>query len=436
MRIQIIAPHFAPDNAPTGSVITEVTHGLAELDHSIEIITSVPWYREHRIEAGWDAKVHQCETTDWGRIRRLHPFPTDKSNIPARALAFGGFSLLAASVAATSNFDPDVVLAMSPPLTLGHAGWISAKRHKVPFVFNIQDVFPDVAVELGVLSGSRAIRFFRGMERQLYKAADAVTVLSEDLAENVGLKLAHGLRPKVRVIPNFVDTSAIEVSDPTQTDTTNGYRKEFDLVGKLVVMYAGNVGFSQSLELILGAAREFTGRSDIVFVINGDGSARAQFEASASDLSNVRFIGYQPVDRLGEVLAAGDIHLVPLKRGLARSSVPSKFFSILAAGRPVLASVDPGTELDSLIEATRCGMVVAPDDQPAFTEALRKLIDDGEFRLMCGRSGRAFVESWISPLGVAERYVDLFEELRDVNKDVNKATGLLTPNKGSNADSL
>ncbi|MEE9415783.1 MAG: glycosyltransferase family 4 protein [Acidimicrobiales bacterium] len=432
MRLQIIAPHFAPDNAPTGSVISAITYALAELGHEMEVITSIPWYREHRIAPGWEAKLHQSETTDWGYIRRLHPFPTNKANIPARAMAFGGFSALAATVASTSKFDPQGVVAMSPPITLGHAGWASARRHRVPFVFNIQDVFPDVAVELGVLKGKRSISFFEAMERHLYRVADAVTVLSQDLADNVGRKMPSADRPKVKVIPNFVDTGALPATDPALSDALNSYRQEFDLVGKIVVMYAGNVGFSQSLELVLGAARQFRARADVVFVINGDGSARSQFEADASDLPNVRFIGYQPVERLAEVLGAGDIHLVPLKRGLAHSSVPSKFFSILAAGRPVLASVDPGTELDSLIDATNCGLAVGPDDQAGFTAALARLLDDQGLRIRCGRAGRAFVESWITPAGVAERYVELFDELSAV-KD---GTPLLTPNNGSEADSL
>ena len=412
MKLQIFVPHFAPDNAPTGAVMPAIVDGFAELGHEIEIVTSLPWYRETAIEEGWGGKLARLEKTEWGQIRRLHPFPTDKANIPARALAFGGFTGLAASYGVTSSFSADVVLAMSPPITLGYAGWLSAKRRGVPFVFNIQDVFPDVAIELGVLKGKRAIRFFQAMERNLYGLADAVTVLSDDLADNVRGKLAQpfGKSTNVRIIPNFVDTDAIR---PTPAgDPENSYRHEFGLTDKTVVMYAGNVGFSQSLDLMLGAARSLQSREDVVFVVNGNGSARDGFERDAQDLSNIRFIDYQPVERLPEVLAAADVHLVPLKRGLARSSVPSKFYSILAAGRPVLASVDPGTELANLIESTGCGIAVEPDDPEAFVGALVRLLDDASLRQRSGEAGRSFVESWISPLGVAEQYSELFAELR------------------------
>ena len=408
MKLQIFVPHFAPDNAPTGAVMTAIVGGLVEIGHEVEIVTSLPWYRETKIEAGWAGKLARIEKTDWGQIRRLHPFPADKANIPARALAFGGFTGLAAAYGAASKFPADAVLAMSPPITLGYAGWCSAKRRGVPFVFNIQDVFPDVAIELGVLKGKQAIRFFQAMERNLYNLSDAVTVLSDDLADNVRAKIAPG-GSKVRIIPNFVDTEAIKATPAG--DPTNSYRQEFGLLDKTVVMYAGNVGFSQSLELMLEAARSLADRLDVMFVINGNGSGRAAFEADAADLPNITFVDYQPVERLPEVLAAADVHLVPLKRGLARSSVPSKFYSILAASRPVLASVDPGTELANLIESTDCGIAVEPENSAAFTAALAKLLDDPAMRKSAGESGRAFVESWISPLGVAEQYSALFEEL-------------------------
>lgn len=415
MKLQIYVPHFAPDNAPTGAVMTAIVGGLVEIGHEIEIVTSLPWYRETQIEQGWGGKLARIEKTEWGQIRRLHPFPTNKANVPARALAFGGFTGLATAYGTASKFPADAVLAMSPPITLGYAGWSSAKRRGVPFVFNIQDVFPDVAIELGVLKGKQVIRFFQAMERHLYGIADAVTVLSDDLAANVHAKIANPAdRQKVRIIPNFVDTDAIQ---PTSAgDPANTYRSEFGLKDKTVVMYAGNVGFSQSLELMLSAARSLLDRTDVVFVINGNGSARPAFEKDAADLPNVRFIDYQPVERLPEVLAAADVHLVPLKRGLARSSVPSKFYSILAASRPVLASVDAGTELANLIASTGCGIAVEPEDPTAFTAALRTLLDDPARRKQAGESGRSFVESWISPLGVAEQYSELFAELTSKQK--------------------
>lgn len=411
MRILVVCPHFAPDAAaPTGVVMTRIALELAERGHQLHVVTSLPWYREHAIEPGWEGKLVRHEDTDWGRITRLHPFPTDKTNIPARALGFAGFTAEALAFAAATRHRPDVVMAMSPPLTLAQAGWAAAKARRAPMVFNIQDVFPDAAVETGTLTNPKVIAAASRLERWSYQLADAVTVLSDDLRDNVVAKLAghrRGSPDKVRVIPNFVDTALI-----TPGPTDGAYRRELGLEGKTVVLYAGNVGFSQSLDLLVEAARRnLERRPDVAFLVNGGGSALIGLREAAADLPNVHFGGFQPPERLTDLLATGDIHLVPLKRGLAKASVPSKLYSILAAGRPVLASVDEGTEVARTVTAAGAGLAVPPDDPDAFCAGLDQLLDDLPAAAAMGARGRAFVEGWASPAAVAERYEELFAEL-------------------------
>ncbi|MCB1040476.1 MAG: glycosyltransferase family 4 protein [Acidimicrobiales bacterium] len=413
MNLLVLCPHFAPDVAPTGEVMTQIASELAARGNRLHIVTSLPWYQHHRLEPGWEGEVVRHEDLPWGRITRVHPFPTDKRNIPARAAAFGGFTALTGLAALVSRSKPDAVLAMSPPLTLGAAGWAVARTRRIPFVFNIQDVFPDVAIELGAITDPRVISFASWLERETYLRADAVTVLSEDLRDNVAAKIAGrrgsaGSPDKVRVIPNFIDTERIR---PAERE--NAYRREFGLEGKTVVMYAGNVGMSQSLDLVIAAATHLAHDPDVVFVVNGGGVARPGLEQAAAGLSNVRFVDMQPKERLAEVAAAADIHVVPLKAGLARSSVPSKLYTILAAGRPVVASVDPGTEVARTVEAAGAGIAVPPDDPERFTKALVQLVEAPEEARRMGLAGRRFVERWASPAAVAEQYERLFSELVD-----------------------
>ncbi|MFN2490210.1 MAG: glycosyltransferase family 4 protein [Actinomycetota bacterium] len=405
MRLVVVTPHFAPDVAPTGAVVTRIVEELALRAHRIEVITALPWYRDHRVERDFTGKLVRHEDTPWGRITRINPFPAgDKRDIVRRAAAFGGFSVLAGLLGARGTA-ADGVLAVSPPLTLGPAGWAAARSRRAPFVFNVQDVFPDVAIELGVLQHPLVIALARRLERASYERADAVTVLSEDLRDNVADKVS---RPaKVRVIPNFVDTRRI-----TPVERDNAYRREHGLEGRFVVMYAGNVGLSQSLDLLLTSAAVLRDETDVTFVINGQGAGRADLERRARGLLNVRFVDMQPAERLPELLAAADVHVVPLKRGLARSSVPSKTLSILAAGRPLVASVDRGSEVALLCERSHAGIAVPPDDPEAFTKALRRLIEGPEEARRMGAAGRAFVETWASPAAVALAYESLFEELR------------------------
>ena len=406
VRLLVLCPHFEPDTAPTGVVMTAVVDELARLGHRVDVVTSLPWYREHRVEPGWGGRLVRGDRRGDAAVTRVHPFPTPKRMIAARAAGFAGFTALAAAAAVSSRRRPDAVLAMSPPITLGLAGWAAARRFRVPLVLNLQDIFPDAAVGVGAIRSPGLIAAAKRLERFLYRRADAVTVLSDDMLANVSAKTAGPDAAVVRVIPNFVDTEAIR---PRGRDTA--YRAEHRLGARTVVMYAGNVGLSQPLELLVSAARSYRDRPDVVFVVNGGGSARPSLEASASDLSNLVFVDFQPPDRLEEVLASADVHVIVLREGLARSSVPSKLYSILAAARPVVASVDPDTEVARVIEDAGCGAAVAPGDSDAFIAAVGSLIDDPAERSAAGERGRSFVEGWMSPAGAAAAYQDLFEEL-------------------------
>ena len=404
MKLVVVCPHFAPDIAPTGTVMTRIVAELASRGHELHVITALPWYREHAIEEGWESKLWRTEKTTWGSITRLNPFPgKSKSNLLRRALGFLAFSVLVAwrglfAGGALSRIDG--VLAMSPPLTLGMTGRLITAVRGGRLVFNIQDVFPDAAVTTGAIRHPLIIAVAEWLERLSYRVSDSVVVLSDDLADNVRAKMKPTRRDRVTVVPNFVDTQAIV---PSSRMTL--YRTELGIANEIVVMYAGNVGYSQSLDMVLDVARSMP---SVTFVINGDGSARAHLESSAKGCTNVKFVGYQPLERLSEVLATGDIHLVPLRSGLARVSVPSKTYSIMAASRPVLASIDPDTEIPRLIERAGAGVCVGPDDTDALRSALTQLVESAELRTALGNGGRAWVERHASPTAVAVAYEGLF----------------------------
>jgi len=399
--VVVLCPHFEPDTAPTGTVMTRIVAELVDRGRTVHVVTSLPWYRTHAIEPGWQGRLVRTEPTAWGSITRVHPFPgADKSNLLRRAVGFLGYSVLAGfqCLRVGGWFTRcDAVIAMSPPLTLGITGWLAARLRRSPMIFNIQDVFPDAAIETGAITDRRIIRAATSLERWSYRLADAVTVLSDDLRDNVTAKLRPDDDPaKVVVIPNFVDTAAI-----TPADRLTPYRRELGLGDEPVVLYAGNVGFSQSLDLVLAAARALP---DVTFLINGDGAARRSLEAAAEGLGNVRFAGYIAPDRLSELLATGDVHVVPLKRGLGRVSVPSKTYSIMAAGRPVVAAIDPGTAVPAILAQSGGGVAVPPDDPAAFVDALRGVLAAPDEAAAMGRRGRGWVEREASPAAVGRAY--------------------------------
>jgi colanic acid biosynthesis glycosyl transferase WcaI len=398
MKILAVLPHFAPDVAPTGTIATRLIEELGARGHHIDVVTSLPWYEHHAVEPEWRGKIVRHQEVPWGRITRVHPFPTgDKKNIPKRAIGFAAFCAATAGFAAVGH-GVDVTFAMTPPLPMAATGWLAALGRRAPLVLNVQDVFPDVAVELGILQGRQLIAAASALERWSYARCAAVTVLSADMRNNLAAKMRHPER--LEVIPNFVDIDAI-----TPAGRENGYRDEYGLTGKTVVM-------SQSLSLLVDAARATKDRDDVVYVVNGAGSMLDDLQAEAGGLPNIRFIPLQPYERLPEVLAAGDIHVVPLKTGLSRSSVPSKTYSILAAGRPILASVDAGSEVQRIVEAAGAGLAVPPEDPRAFIEGLTTLLADPAALVAMGEGGRSYVEKSASPHGVAQAYESVFQRVR------------------------
>ena len=410
MKILFLCPHFEPDTAPTGIIATQLVQQLTARGHEVQVVTSLPWYRKHKIEPAWRRKL----ITTQDCITRVYPFPSSKRFIFLRAFGQACFALLTLFAATTSRRKPgcgpecvpvcvpECVIAMSPPITLGFAGWFTARRWRVPFVLNLQDIFPDVAIDVDVLRNPRLITFAQRLEKFLYSKASAITVLSEEMATNIKTKSPDSL---VHVISNFADIASI-----TPQDRNTPYRATHNLADKTVVMYAGNVGYSQPLEIMLNAAKQLT-QDDLIFVINGEGSQLQSLKDAANDLPNLLFVDYQPPEDLPQVLASADIHVIALGKGLAKSSVPSKLYSILAAARPVLASVDVNSEIVKVIQAANAGLVVPPEDADAFIAAVQQLLDDPDLRTTQGTNGRSYVETLTTPAEAAEAYDFLLSEL-------------------------
>ncbi|SVC63319.1 uncharacterized protein METZ01_LOCUS316173, partial [marine metagenome] len=184
------------------------------LGHQVHVITSLPWYQEHRVADGWTGCVARRGRHGTATVIRLYPFPVQKGQTGRRAVAFGAFTALAATAAVAARGPFDAVVAVSPPITLAFAARLAARRHGCPMVLNVQDVFPDVAVTVGELNSPQLISLARRLERAAYRAADALTVLSTEVEGNITAKVAGLDRPPVvETIPNFVDTDTLRPLD-------------------------------------------------------------------------------------------------------------------------------------------------------------------------------------------------------------------------------
>ncbi len=416
MNIVVLCPHFAPDMAPTGEVISAITLRLAARGHRLHVVTSLPWYRHHATEPGWDGQLVRHEDTNWGRITRVHPFPTDKTNIPARALAFGGFTLLSVIEGVLTSARPDVVLAMSPPITLGAAGWAVARSRRAPFVFNIQDVFPDVAVDLGLLTNKRAIAAARRLEVTTYRHADAGHRAQRRTRRQRASQAGRG-----RARPPSHRGCGSRPCDPQLCRHLSDLAPAGTRWGPVPV--AVRPGGSHR-----GDVRRQRGSQPVA----GPGAPRRPHHGSPHrrGVRHQRWrVGSPVADGVGRRARQRGVrgHAAPpptargaggrrRPRGAAahracgiQRAVQAVFHP--AAGRPIVASVDPGTEVQRTVEAAGAGLAVPPDDPEAFTGAVGALVDDPVRRRAMGAAGRSFVEGWASPEAVALAYEQLFDRL-------------------------
>jgi colanic acid biosynthesis glycosyl transferase WcaI len=276
-----------------------------------------------------------------------------------------------------------------PPMPLGVSAEFLGLMKAAPVVVNIQDIYPDIAVAVGVLSNPLAIRFFQWMERAIYRRAAAVVVIADGFKENI---VGKGVpEDKIHVVPNWADPNEIM---PGPKD--NAFRKKLGIGDRFSLSYSGSLSFNTNLDPVLGAAEILTDE-EFSFIIVGDGVKKGDLQRTAQErqLDNVQFLPFQPLDKYPSVLAAADMNLVTLNRQAAMASVPSKLFKMMASGRPVLAITIEGNEVHRLIRDSECGLCVPPDDPERLAEALRYAAAHPDEMDRMGKNGRRhLVESY------------------------------------------
>jgi glycosyltransferase involved in cell wall biosynthesis len=319
-----------------------------------------------------------------------------------RIASYGGYTL-AATLAAVRLERPDVVYASSTPLTVGLNGLLAAKARRAPFVFEIQDVWPDVPVALGFLTNRAEIAAAERLEKRLYRSAKRVVVCSESAADNIAAKGVE--RDKIVLIPNLADVPLFDAATPRPD-----YFESLGLGGKFVAIYAGAMGQANGVEQLAGTARALreAGEEDIAIVALGNGSERDALEAAARDLPNL--LVPPPVAReeiAGVILAADATITLYAPYEILETGSPNKFFDSLAAGKPLV--VNTGGWLRWLAEEHRAGLYAPPGDDAALAQAIVTLARDPALAAELGRNGRALAEREFDARILAARFRDTLE---------------------------
>jgi colanic acid biosynthesis glycosyl transferase WcaI len=361
VRILVLNQYFHPDQSATSQLLTELCEDLGR-HHDVYVVTGRPSYNP--TEATASRGLISRERFGEVHVIRVWSTTFDRSNLSRRLTNYGTY-LATSALGAMSISRPDVLVALTDPPPVGLIGAYTSRFRRVPFVLVTKDVFPEVAIRLGVLTNPAAIRTLRAAARGLFRMADAIVSIGRDMSRRLE---AMGVPPsKIRLIHDWSDGRLVR-----PLEGRSPLRDRMGWGERFVVMHSGNVGLSQSLDTVIEAADLLRDQEDILFAVIGEGASRSSLQAEAARrrLANVRFLPYQPKASLSESLGAADVHLVTLKRGLAGFIVPSKVYGIMAAGKPFIAAVEEGAEPATIAAEHGCGIRTEPDDP----EGLRRAI--------------------------------------------------------------
>lgn len=392
LDILVFGLNFAPEPTGTGRYTGETAAWLARRGHRVTAIVGLPHYPQWRVYQGYSrAGVlrENLEGVDVWRVPHFVP-PVTRLTGASRLRMDLHFGLSAARYWIPRLFAagrPDVVMAVAPPLIVGFYP-ILYRLRGVPWLLHLQDLQVDVALQLGMLRNVLMRKMLPSIEGFILRRATAVSTITEAMRRRV---ISKGARPdRVFVFPNWAD---IDMVRPAARE--NSFRAELGIgPDHILVMYAGAFGVKHGLDVLVEAAAHLVGEEKLHIVLIGHGADRARVEELAYRLRlrNVQFLDVQPAERLPEVLAAADIHLVLQKRRAADLVMPSKLGNILASGRPCIATADPGTALHDLVGGCNLGLVCPPEDPAALASAILRLASDPGLRLTLGQRARSYAE--------------------------------------------
>lgn len=307
----------------------------------------------------------------------------------------------------SSKIGADAIFVQSTPPTQGAMAAIIKKKKKIPFIYNLQDVFPDSLVGSGMTKEKSIVyKIGRIIENFTYEQADRIIVISNDIKANIIMKGVP--ENKIVVIPNWIDSKTVY---PIKRIENHLYKK-FDISNnKFTIVYAGNLGYAQNIEVIIKAAEILRDNSNIQFVVFGKGSQEEKYKEMAALLDNFYFFPIQPYSEVSYVYSLGDVSIVTCKKGFGGSAMPSKTWSIMATGTPVLASFDSDTEMETLIKEENVGLFSDADDYKGLSDNIMKLYENKELRENLGRNARAYVIKNLNRKVCTQKYIDVIMEI-------------------------
>lgn len=390
MKILLYGINFAPEPTGIGKYSGEMAAWLATAGNEVRVIAAPPYYPAWQIGEGYSGWRGAVERWQGVRVWRAPLWVPARPSGLKRIVHLLSFALTSLpALACQLAWKPDVIMVVAPALSCAPAGWLAARLCGAKAWLHIQDFEVDAAFQMGLLKGRLAEKVVGACERWLLRRFDRVSTISGRMME---LLRAKRVAPERSVLfRNWVDVSAI-----VPMHRASAYRAELGIPeGAVVALYSGSMAGKQGLDLLPAAARALRERMpNLYFVLCGDGVFKPSIERDCAGLENVRLLPLQPSARLGELLGMADIHLLPQHAQAADLVMPSKLTGMLSSGRPVITTAHPGTELAAVVAG--CGVVVPPNDLPAFCDALEHLAKSADTRAELGAAARCYAETHLA----------------------------------------
>jgi len=393
MRILVLGINYWPDEFGIAPFSTGRCEYLASRGHEVTICTGFPYYPRWRIPDEYRGRIVEREERNGVTILRSWLYVPLRVTSAKRVLHEGSFIAMSL-LRALGLRKPDVLFVVSPPLGLSVPARMLSRLWRIPYVFHVADMQPDAAVDLGMLKHGKLVRLLHRLERLAYRKAALVSTLTAAMQERI---VSKGIAPHKVVL--FRDWTDPRLFDIALCGGGHEFRKAFGLRDRFIVVHAGNMGVKQGLDVVLGAAQRSRAVEDLIYLLVGDGAARAALEARADamKLPNLKLLPAQPTQVFNDMLAATDIALITQQSVVADIVFPSKTIMLLAAGRPIVASLSEGSEVARVLREAQAGTVVAPEDSDALFEGVMALRQDARARAACGQNGREYARrSWDS----------------------------------------
>ncbi|MBQ8603069.1 MAG: glycosyltransferase family 4 protein [Bacteroides sp.] len=408
--MRILAPYgyFVPEQAASSYLWQNLHEDFAKNGLDCDVYTPVPtrgvttevrneYSTSKKYEILYDGKL---------KIRRFSLWNEPKGTLMRFVRYFVQCGKLYFKLSYGKKEHYNVIFAASTPPIIGATCVMIKKRLQIPFIYNLQDIFPDSLLGTNITTHKGIVwKIGRVIENYTYRNADKIIVISEDFKRNI---MAKGVpKDKIVVVYNWVDEEAVKHVPRMENILFDRYDLERS---KFYITYSGNIGLTQNMDMLLEVAKELETNPDIQFVLIGEGAykKRVQEIITEQNISNVTLLPFQPYEEISHVFSLGDVGLVISKPGVGENSVPSKTWSILSASRPVLANFDEN-ELKTIVSENQCGIYTKAGDKEEFKQAILELYRDKERCQLLGRNGREFILKNLTRSVGTQKYVDVIK---------------------------